>query len=79
MQKDLDLAARSGQEAGVMTLLADAANYMYRLAIKEGHATEDFSAIYECAIGNTESQPEIDSTSGNVIRATRAVPVRIAA
>jgi 3-hydroxyisobutyrate dehydrogenase/glyoxylate/succinic semialdehyde reductase len=79
MQKDLDLAARSGQEAGVMTLLADAANHMYRLAIKEGRATQDFSAIYESAIGNTESQPELDPTTGNVIRPTRAVPVRIAA
>jgi 3-hydroxyisobutyrate dehydrogenase-like beta-hydroxyacid dehydrogenase len=79
MQKDLDLAERSGQEAGMRTSLADAANQMYRVAIKEGHATEDFSAIYESAIGNTENQREIDSTSGHVIHSARAVPAPLAA
>jgi hypothetical protein len=52
---------------------------MYRLAIREGHATEDFSAVYESAIGNTDNHPEIDSTSGNVIRSLGGAPARIAA
>lgn len=79
MQKDLDLAEQSGREAGVPTLVADAANQLYRVAIKEGHATSDFSAVYESAVGNSEDQPEIDSSGGNVTRPAQALAVRLAA
>jgi 3-hydroxyisobutyrate dehydrogenase-like beta-hydroxyacid dehydrogenase len=79
MQKDLRLAAQSGSEAGIATVLTAAADEMYRLAISEGHATEDFSAVYESAVGNSEGQPEIDSTSGEVVRPPHTLPLRLAA
>jgi len=31
---------------------------VYRLAMREGHATDDFSAIYEFAIGDHEKEPK---------------------
>jgi 3-hydroxyisobutyrate dehydrogenase/glyoxylate/succinic semialdehyde reductase len=46
MQKDLHLAALSAQETAVALPLASAAKETYQLAAREGHAHEDFSAIY---------------------------------
>jgi len=46
MQKDLHLAAVSAQESEVALPLASAAKEIYRLAARQGHAQEDFSAIY---------------------------------
>jgi 3-hydroxyisobutyrate dehydrogenase/glyoxylate/succinic semialdehyde reductase len=79
MQKDLDLAGQSARENGGRTSLADTASEMYRRAMNEGHATQDFSAIYEAAIRNTTVQPETDSTSGDVAPRDRAGRLRIAA
>ena len=79
MQKDLDLAAQSARENGGRTSLTDTASEMYRRAMKEGHATQDFSAIYESVNGNAAGKPESDSTSGDVAPRDRAVPLRIAA
>ena len=45
-EKDLHLAAVSGQEAGVALPLTNAAKEIYELAARHGHAEEDFSAIY---------------------------------
>ena len=52
MQKDMHLAAVSAYEAGVAMPLTNVAKEMYRLAMRDGHATEDFSAIYEFAMGD---------------------------
>jgi 3-hydroxyisobutyrate dehydrogenase/glyoxylate/succinic semialdehyde reductase len=45
MQKDMHLAAVSAFEAGVAMPLTNVAKEMYRLAMRDGRATEDFSAI----------------------------------
>jgi 3-hydroxyisobutyrate dehydrogenase-like beta-hydroxyacid dehydrogenase len=47
MQKDMHLAAVSAYETGVAMPLTNVTKEMYRLAMRDGHATEDFSAIYE--------------------------------
>ena len=46
MQKDLHLAALSAQETAVALPLTSAAKETYQLAARDGHAHEDFSAIY---------------------------------
>jgi 3-hydroxyisobutyrate dehydrogenase/glyoxylate/succinic semialdehyde reductase len=46
MQKDLHLATLSAQEAAVALPLTSAAKETYQLAARDGHAHEDFSAIY---------------------------------
>src|ERR1700726_2695704 len=52
MQKDMHLATVSGYETGVPLPLTNVAKEMYRLAMRDGHATEDFSSIYQFATGN---------------------------
>jgi 3-hydroxyisobutyrate dehydrogenase-like beta-hydroxyacid dehydrogenase len=47
MQKDLHLASVSAYESDVAMPLTNSAKELYRLAMREGHATEDFSAIYD--------------------------------
>jgi 3-hydroxyisobutyrate dehydrogenase/glyoxylate/succinic semialdehyde reductase len=47
MQKDLHLASVSAFESGVALPVTDAAKELYRLAMMEGHAIQDFSAIYK--------------------------------
>jgi 3-hydroxyisobutyrate dehydrogenase-like beta-hydroxyacid dehydrogenase len=55
MQKDLHLAAVSAYESGVAMPVTNAAKELYRLAMMEGHAIEDFSAIYKYLAGNGSS------------------------
>ena len=43
----MQLATVSAYETGVALPLTNVAKEMYRLAMREGHAAEDFSAIYE--------------------------------
>jgi 3-hydroxyisobutyrate dehydrogenase/glyoxylate/succinic semialdehyde reductase len=52
MQKDMHLASVSAYESGVAMPLTNAAKEMYRLAMREGYGTEDFSAIYEFTTGD---------------------------
>jgi 3-hydroxyisobutyrate dehydrogenase-like beta-hydroxyacid dehydrogenase len=52
MQKDMHLASVSAYETGVALPLTNVTKEMYRLAMRDGHATEDFSAIYEFATDN---------------------------
>jgi 3-hydroxyisobutyrate dehydrogenase/glyoxylate/succinic semialdehyde reductase len=52
MQKDMHLASLSAYEAGVAMPLTNITKEIYRLAMRGGHDTEDFSAIYEFAVGN---------------------------
>jgi 3-hydroxyisobutyrate dehydrogenase/glyoxylate/succinic semialdehyde reductase len=47
LQKDLHLAAVSAYETGVAMPLTNAAKEIFRLAIRAGHGSNDFSAIYE--------------------------------
>ena len=47
MQKDMHLASVSAYESGVAMPLGDAAKELYRLAMREGYASQDFSAIYD--------------------------------
>jgi 3-hydroxyisobutyrate dehydrogenase-like beta-hydroxyacid dehydrogenase len=47
MQKDMHLATVSAYEASVAMPLSNVTKEMYRLAMRDGHASEDFSAIYE--------------------------------
>ena len=47
MQKDLHLASVSGYETDVALPVTSVTKEVYRLAIREGHAIEDFSAIYD--------------------------------
>jgi 3-hydroxyisobutyrate dehydrogenase-like beta-hydroxyacid dehydrogenase len=61
MQKDMHLATTSGYEAGVAMPLTNIAKEMYRLAMRDGHATEDFSAIYEFSAANGDSRPATQS------------------
>ena len=52
MQKDMHLAAVSAYETGVAIPLTNVTKEMYRLAMRDGHATEDVSAIYSFLAGN---------------------------
>ena len=47
LQKDLHLASLSAYEAGVAMPVVNVTKELYRLAMREGYADQDFSAIYE--------------------------------
>ena len=51
MQKDLHLASVSAYESGVALAVTNVTKEIYRLAMRGGHETNDFSAIYEFAMG----------------------------
>ncbi len=52
MQKDMHLASVSAYEAGVAMPLTNAAKELYRLAMREEHASQDFSVIYDYLTNN---------------------------
>jgi 3-hydroxyisobutyrate dehydrogenase/glyoxylate/succinic semialdehyde reductase len=52
MQKDMHLASVSAYETGVAMPLTNVTKEMYRLAMRDGHAAEDFSAVYEYLTNN---------------------------
>jgi 3-hydroxyisobutyrate dehydrogenase/glyoxylate/succinic semialdehyde reductase len=52
MQKDMHLASVSAYESGVAMPLTNASKELYRLAMREGHASQDFSAIYDYLTNN---------------------------
>ena len=58
MQKDMHLASVSAYESGVAIPVTNVTKEIYRLAIRGGHGTEDFSAIYEFATGDHEKEPK---------------------
>ena len=75
MQKDLHLAAVSAFEAGVAMPLTNVAKELYRLAMRGGHAAEDFSAIYEFAIervpndrGSSSTPPPLNVSQNGAMR-----------
>ena len=55
MQKDMHLASVSAYESGVAMPLTNAAKEIYRLAMREGHATQDFSTVYDYLTNNHDS------------------------
>ena len=55
MQKDMHLASVSAYESGVAMPVTNAAKELYRLAMRQGHATEDFSAVYEYLASDSNS------------------------
>jgi 3-hydroxyisobutyrate dehydrogenase/glyoxylate/succinic semialdehyde reductase len=61
MQKELHLAAISGYEAGVPLPVVNVTKETYRQAMREGHADQDYGAIYAFFAGDknaTRSSPE---------------------
>src|SRR5215813_5006898 len=54
-QKDLHLASVTAFESGVAMPVTNAAKELYRLAMMEGHAIQDFSAIYKYLSSNNNS------------------------
>jgi 3-hydroxyisobutyrate dehydrogenase-like beta-hydroxyacid dehydrogenase len=56
MQKDMHLAAVSAYETGVAMPLTNITKEIYRLAMRGGHDAEDFSAIYEFAMGGNSKE-----------------------
>src|SRR5713226_5771509 len=52
MQKDMHLASVSAYETGVALPVTNVTKEIYRLAMRGGHETKDFSAIYEFAMGD---------------------------
>ena len=59
MQKDMHLASVSAYESGVAMPLTNAAKELYRLAMREGHASQDFSAIFDY-LASDHDFPTID-------------------
>ena len=60
LQKDLHLAAVSAYETGVAMPMANVAKELYRLAVRQGHGPEDFSAIYDY-LARTQ---DVEATAG---------------
>src|SRR6266480_2808983 len=54
LQKDMHLASVSAYESGVALTVTNVTKEIYRLAMRGGNETKDFSAIYEFAMGDTE-------------------------
>jgi 3-hydroxyisobutyrate dehydrogenase-like beta-hydroxyacid dehydrogenase len=52
MQKDMHLATVSAYETGVAMPVTNVAKEIYRLAMRDGHDAEDFSAIYDYVVNN---------------------------
>jgi 3-hydroxyisobutyrate dehydrogenase/glyoxylate/succinic semialdehyde reductase len=52
MQKDMHLATVSAYETGVAMPVTNVTKEIYRLAERDGHDTEDFSAIYDYLVNN---------------------------
>jgi 3-hydroxyisobutyrate dehydrogenase-like beta-hydroxyacid dehydrogenase len=65
MQKDMHLASVSAYEIGVAMPLTNVAKEMYRLAMRDGHATEDFSAIYDYLTNQQAPAPRDGTTSSH--------------
>jgi 3-hydroxyisobutyrate dehydrogenase-like beta-hydroxyacid dehydrogenase len=58
MQKDLHLASVSAYESDLALPVTNVTKEVYRLAMRGGRGTEDFSAIYEFATGDNEKEPK---------------------
>jgi 3-hydroxyisobutyrate dehydrogenase/glyoxylate/succinic semialdehyde reductase len=70
MQKDLHLASVSGYEAGVPMPVVNVTKEIYRLAMREGYADQDYGAIYAFATADRSgyAAATADVTSAPVTR-----------
>jgi 3-hydroxyisobutyrate dehydrogenase/glyoxylate/succinic semialdehyde reductase len=70
MQKDLHLASVSGYEAGVPMPIVNVTKEIYRLAMREGYADQDYGAIYAFATADRSghSAAPAEATSARVTR-----------
>src|SRR5437016_275133 len=68
MQKDMHLATVSAYESGVAIPLTNLAKEIYRLAMRGGHDTEDFSAVYEY-LSNASDCSTVDQKSSTPAKA----------
>ena len=57
----MHLASVSAYEAGMPMPLMNVTKEIYRLAMRGGHDTKDFSAIYEFATGDNGKERELNS------------------
>lgn len=57
LQKDLHLVTVSAYESGAAVPLTNVAKEIYRLAMRDGHGSEDFAAIYGYLAQNQDVQP----------------------
>jgi 3-hydroxyisobutyrate dehydrogenase-like beta-hydroxyacid dehydrogenase len=57
MQKDMHLASVSAYEAGVAMPVTNLTKELYRFAMRDGHETEDFSAIYQFMMSDNGKEP----------------------
>jgi 3-hydroxyisobutyrate dehydrogenase/glyoxylate/succinic semialdehyde reductase len=55
MQKDMHLATVSAYESGAAVPVTNVAKEIYRLAMRGGHDTEDFSVVYEYLTNASDS------------------------
>jgi 3-hydroxyisobutyrate dehydrogenase/glyoxylate/succinic semialdehyde reductase len=70
-QKDLHLASVSAFESGIAMPVTNAAKELYRLAMMDGLAVQDFSAIYEYLVTNDGRLPN-ESVNQTVQRKQKA-------
>ena len=56
MQKDMHLASVSAYESDVAMPVTNVAKEIYRLAMRDGHDTEDFSAVYKFMMGGNRKE-----------------------
>jgi 3-hydroxyisobutyrate dehydrogenase-like beta-hydroxyacid dehydrogenase len=63
MQKDMHLASVSAYESGVALPLTNAAKELYRLAMREGHSSQDFSVIYDYLASNHDDRAKADGST----------------
>ena len=59
IQKDMHLASVSAYETGVALPVTNVTKEIYRLAMRDGHGTKDFSTIYEFAMGDHENERKV--------------------
>jgi 3-hydroxyisobutyrate dehydrogenase/glyoxylate/succinic semialdehyde reductase len=71
MQKDMHLASVSAYEAGVAMPVTNLTKEIYRFAMRDGHETEDFSAIYQFMAGGNRKEPNATSDHGRSLEPIR--------
>jgi 3-hydroxyisobutyrate dehydrogenase-like beta-hydroxyacid dehydrogenase len=75
LQKDLHLATVSAYETGAAVPLTSIAKEIYRLAIREGRGSEDFSAIYDYLAQTRDGQSSDGQMDAHpVYRPSRMTP-----
>jgi len=71
MQKDMHLASVSAYEAGVAMPVTNLTKEIYRFAMRDGHETQDFSAIYQFMAGDNRKESNSTSEHGRSLKTIR--------